>query len=161
AFFAMSLPPAPRATLAAPPSGYFVDSTQAAAEPVDWDERGGDFTASIHRHSDDALGMRLLGIAEATYPPREELVDEAIRRGFEVGSDSAGVPLWWCDGRGVARVPYALTAGALQHYVNLTERFRANNFLGAWDHNLFWSELAYNATISRRAEFPYEGGSLK
>ncbi len=157
----MLLAPLSGALAAAPPAGYFVDSTQAVAErPSDWVEADGDFTVAVHRHYDDALGGKLLAIAEATYPPRAQLIDIAIRRGFEIGSDSSRVPLWWCDGLGVSRVPYAITAGALEHYSRLTKRFRAHNFWEAWDHNLFWSDLSYRATIAPRAEYFYQGGSV-
>src|SRR5881296_674131 len=142
----------------ASPPGYFVDSTQANAErPIDRVEAEGDFTLSIHRRYEDPVGARLLAIAEATYPPRDSLVVIAIKRGFEVGSDSARTPLWWCDGLGVSRVPYAVTAGALEFYKNLTERFRHHNFWGAWDHNLFWTDFVYKATIAPRAEYYVEG----
>ena len=144
----------------ASPPGYFVDSTQADAErPIDRVEADGDFTLSIHRRYEDPLGARLLGIAEATYPPRDRLVGIAIERGFEVGSDSSRTPLWWCDGLGVTRVPYAITAGALEHYIKLTERFRSHNFRGAWARNLFWTDLSYRASIAPRDEYYFEGGS--
>jgi hypothetical protein len=136
------------------PPGYFVDSTQVTEDlPIDREEADGDFTLSIHRKYEDALGARLLEVAEATYPPRDSLIIRAIERGTEVGSDSARTPLWWIDGLGVSRVPYAVTAGALRHYVGLTEKFRRHNFWGAWDHNLFWTELRYGASISHRDQF--------
>jgi hypothetical protein len=145
-------------TAVATPSGYFIDSTQASAErPRDLVASDGDFTFSIRRSYDGPLAGRLLSIAEATYPPRETLVERAIARGWEIGSDSARTPLWWCEGLGVSRVPYAVTAGALDFYKNLTERFRDHNFWGAWDHNLFWTDLYYKATIAPRAEYYIKG----
>jgi hypothetical protein len=145
----------------ASPPGYFVDSTDAVAErPLDRVEADGDFTLSIHRRYEGTLEARLLGIAEATYPPRDRLVGIAIESGFEIGSDSSRVPLWWCDGLGATRVPYAVTAGALEHYTNLTERFRAHNFRGAFARNLFWSDLAYRAKIDHRDEYLFAGGSV-
>jgi hypothetical protein len=144
--------------LAAPagatPPGYFVDSTQATADrPRHLVVSDGDFTLSIHRSFDGPLAKRLLGIAEATYPSREVLMERAITRGMEIGSDSAHKPLWWCDGLGVSRIPYAVTAGALDFYQKLTEQFRRHNFWGAWDHNLYWTDLTYTATIAPRAEY--------
>jgi hypothetical protein len=145
----------------ATPPGYFVDSTQASAErPRNLVVSDGDFTFTIDRSYDGPLAERLLGIAEATYPPREILLDRAITRGTEIGSDSAKTPLWWCEGLGVSRVPYAITAGALEFYRDLTERFRRHNFWGAWDHNLFWTDLAYTATIAPRAEYETQGRSF-
>ncbi|HYQ88230.1 MAG TPA: hypothetical protein VEU09_01225 [Candidatus Binatia bacterium] len=130
------------------PSGYYVDPSQAdQARPADRVEADGDFTLSIHRTFENPLEARLLGIAESIYPPRERLIDRAIEQTTEIGSDSTRAPLWWCDGVGVSRVPYAVTAGAVKHYTDLTDRFRAHNFRGAWDHNLFWTEFRYEASI--------------
>jgi len=151
----------PGVDASAEPPGYFVDSTQAVAErPAEVIIEDGDFTLTIHRIYEDALGQRLLGIAEATYPPREVLLDRAITRGTEIGSDSARTPLWWCDGLGVARVPFAITAGTIEFYRKLTEQFRRHNFWGAWDHNLYWTDLVYRATIEPRAEYVFEGQSM-
>ena len=142
----------------ATPPGYFVDSTQASAErPRNLVVSDGDFTLSIQRSYYTRLEERLIGIAEATYPPRDSLLVLAIERADEIGSDSTRTPLWWCDGLGVSRVPYAVTAGALEFYKNLTERFRHHNFWGAWDHNLFWTDFVYKATIAPRAEYYVEG----
>jgi len=153
------------ATEAAPataaPSGYFVDSTQAAAErPADRVVDDGAFTLTIHRKYSNAFEEHLLDIAEATYPPRDRLIAISIERGLEMGSDSARTSLWWCDGLGAARVPYAVTAGALAHYTRMTERFRAHNFWEAWAHNLFWTDLVYRATVERRDQYDFEGGSI-
>ena len=146
-------PAIPKRAAAMPP-GYYVDSTQVAEDLApDRVESDGDFTLSIHRRYEGPLAARLLQLAEATYPPRDSLVIRAIERGTEVGSDSARTPLWWIDGLGVSRVPYAVTAGALRHYVDLTDKFRRHNFWGAWDHNLFWTELRYDASIGRRDEY--------
>jgi hypothetical protein len=143
------------------PPGYFVDSTQISADrPSRLDVSDGDFTLTITRSYDGPLAERLLGIAEATYPPREILLDRAITRGTEIGSDSTRTPLWWCDGLGVSRVPYAVTGGALDFYRRLTERFRRHDFRGAWDHNLFWTDLNYKATIAPWADYYVEGKTL-
>ena len=143
------------------PPGYSINSAQMAEErPIDRVEADGDFTLSIHRKYDDALGERLLNIAEATYPPRDQLINRAIERGTEIGSDSARTSLWWCDGLGVGRIPYAVTAGALAHYTGLTERFRAHNFRGAWDRNLFWTEFRYEASIVLHDHYYMEDSTL-
>src|SRR5207249_2951793 len=73
------------ASAAAAPPGYFVDSTQATADrPRHLVASDGDFTISIYRSYDSPLTKRLLGIAEATYPPREVLLERAITRGTEI-----------------------------------------------------------------------------
>jgi hypothetical protein len=139
------------------PPGYYLDPAQAAEErPIDRVESDGDFTLSIHRKYQGPLEARLLGIAESIYPPRDRLVNRAIEDATEIGSDSTRAPLWWCDGVGVSRVPYAVTAGALEHYTDLTDRFRAHNFRGAWDHNLFWTEFRYEASIELHGHYYME-----
>ena len=142
------------APIYAMPPGYFVDSTQAFAPRPDraWFDDG-DFTLEISRESPDSTAARLLGIAEATYPPRDLLNSLSFERRTEIGPDSAKVPLWWYDGVGVMRVPYAVTAGALQYYANLTDRFRSHNFWGAFARSLFWTDLNYHAAITRRGEY--------
>jgi hypothetical protein len=144
-----SAPPPPPA-----PRGYFVDSTQAfTPRPVRWEAKDGEFTVSIRREAPDSAAARLLGIAEATYPPRDLLVRIAEGQGYEMGSDSARVPLWWCRGVGVSRIPYAVTAGALAHYGKLTEHLREREFREAGTPPLFRSELTYRATIARQETF--------
>lgn len=126
---------------AAPP-GYFVDSSQAHAPRPTWrEDTSGDFTFSVRRGFPDSTAARLLGSAEATYPPGDLLVGIAAEKGYEMGSDTAGVSLWWCKGVGARRVPYAVTAGALEHYVRLTQLYREREFREAGTHPLFWSEL--------------------
>jgi len=140
------------ALAAAAPQGYFVDSKQAfARRPASVEKTDGDFTMSIHRDCKDSIGTRLLGIAEATYPPREVLVDFAIEYALEMGSDSAHVPLWWCDGVGVERIPYAVTLSAVEYYARLTENFRRHIFWGVGGTPLRWTDFTYRATITRKA----------
>ena len=143
------------------PPGYFIDWAQMAGErPSDRVEADGDFTLSIHRKYESALEERLLNIAEATYPPRDQIISRALERGNEIGSDSARASLWWSDGLGVGRIPYAVTAGALAHYTALTDRFRAHNFRGAWDRNLFWTELRYEASVVFHDHYYMEDSTL-
>src|SRR2546426_7399534 len=133
------------------PPGYFIDSAQALEpRPVSREVKDGEFTLSIRRDWSDSISAHLLGIAESVYPPRATLVDLALEYGFEMGSDSAGVPLWWCDGPGERRVPYAVTAGALGHYTRLTELHREGNVRETEAHPLFWSKLIYRARIAPR-----------
>jgi len=147
--------------VAAMPPGYFLDPVQAKApRPADRVTTDGDFRLSIRRKYEDKLGAHLLDIAEATYPPREAIIDRAIQRELVLGSDSARTALWWEDGAGVSRIPYAVTAGAVAHYVALTDRFRDHNFRGAWDRNLFWTDFKYEASVERRENYSLEDTTL-
>ncbi len=153
---------APGPATPAPPrkAGYFIDPAQAAAaRPADRVLADGDFTLAIHRSYADSTGERLLGIAESTYPPRQRLIDRAIEMETEMGSDSSRSPLWWYDGVGVGRVPYAITGGAIAYYTKLTEHFRAHNFRETAAQGLAWSDFSYKATIKPRDHY-YLGDSL-
>ncbi len=144
---------AARARAGSLPSGYFVDSTQAAAHRPAWEEeKEGDYTYSIRRGWPDSTGERLLGVAEALYPRRDIPVRVAAEHGYELG-DTAHVPLWWCKGIGASRVPYAVTAGALDHYLDMTQLYRDHRFREAGTLPLFWSELVYRGTIAERDTF--------
>jgi hypothetical protein len=145
--------------LAMPP-GYYVDSLEAQAPRPTWaDGKDGEFTYTIRRGYPDSTAARLLGIAEAVYPPRDLLVRLAVEKGAEMGADSAGVPLWWYSGVGARRIPYAVTAGALAHYLNLTQLYRARAFREAGTRPLFLSELYYRASIAERDSFTLRGGT--
>jgi hypothetical protein len=139
-------------------AGYFVDSVQAAApRTVRSEASDGEFTYAIHRGFPDSTAARLLGIAEAAYPPRDLLVRIAAGKGQEMGPDTAGVPLWWCSGIDERRIPYAVTAGALEHYLKLSRLYREREFREAGTRPLFFSELIYRATIAQRDSFTLKG----
>ncbi len=134
-----------------PPDGYFVDSVQAAEARPTWrDAPDGDFTYSIRREIPGPLEARLLGIAESCYPPRAMLVALAVGGNREVGSDSANAALWWCDGTGIRRVPYAVTAGALWYYLELTENLREPGVRVPGAPALFRAHFAYRGSIASR-----------
>jgi hypothetical protein len=142
------------------PPGHFVDSLEAVAPRPTWlDASDGEFTYTIRRGFPDSTAARLLGIAEATYPPRDILVRIAVEKGYEMGSDTAAVPLWWCSGIDERRIPYAVTVGALAHYLKLTDLYRERAFREAGTRPLFFSELVYRATIAERDSFTLRGAA--
>ncbi len=154
-------PPPPRPVLRghSVPTGYYIDSLDAVSERPTWQEEPeGGFTYSVWRNFTDSTEARMLGIAEALYPPRNPILERAYENSYELGSDSTGVPLWWYRGLGVRRIPYAVTAGALNHFLNLTRRFRRHNF---WETGtgggLWWSDFIYHAYI--RAAQSYTSGA--
>lgn len=155
--FAAQAQLAPVPALALPP-GYFVDSTQAfESRPARMDYDDGDFTLAIRRDYTNMTEERLLGIAEATYPPRDDVIWLSVLHRTEIGPDTTDAPLWWYDGVGVHRVPYAVTAGALEYYLKLTDRMRAHNFWGTFAHPLFWTDLNYKASLTHYDEYYANG----
>lgn len=136
------------------PDGYVVDWGEAREARPTWRETpGGAFSYSIRRGAPDSAAARLLGIAESVYPPRDLLIALALNQNHEMGSDTAGVRLWWHDGPNFRRVPYSVTAGALAHYVGLVEDLRERTFLLPGMPHPFAARLEYRATIAERDSF--------
>jgi hypothetical protein len=145
--------------LAAPPAralpaGYIVDPTQVTAHPVArWDLLDGSHTASVRREYPDSTGGRLLSIAEATFPPRGLLLRTAAEQGWELGADASGGPLWWKKGLDENRVPYAVTAAAVEYYLALVDSHREREVRRTAAPALFGSGLVYRASIAARDSF--------
>lgn len=140
------------------PLGTFVDSTEVAtARPEPREIVDGEYTCSIRREFSDSTTEHLLAIAESCYPARDLLVGIATARAYEMGADTANVSLWWCDGPGIRRVPYAVSAGALAHFLGITEDLRAQRRWPAGASRPFSTNLVYRASITRRARFTKGG----
>ena len=142
----------------ADPPGYTRDTAQAEERrPTSEEESSGDFTLSWTRTFSDSTGERLLGMAEATYPPRSLLVRLAVQNAYEMGSDTSGVPLWWAKGIDAARIPYAVTAGAAEHFQKLIDLYRKGAFQEAGTEPLFSARLVYKASAAPRDTFALRG----
>ena len=152
---ALACPTAPALSF---PEGYSLDAARIGRSlPEPWEVGTGDYTASVRRDAPDSLSAHLLAIAEATYPPRDLLLGMAYRKGYELGADTSGVPLWWCRGVGPSRVPYAITSRSVEYYVRLTELYRDRDFHTAGTRPLFESALLYRGAIGHRDTFVVEG----
>jgi hypothetical protein len=135
----------------ADPPGYTRDPAQASEQRATYEDlSNGDFTAAVSRVFTDSTGARLLAIAEAIYPPRRQLVRMAVENRYEMGPDTAGVPLWWANGVGQARIPYAITAGAVEYFENLIDLYRKGAFQEAGTEPLFSARLLYRANATLR-----------
>ena len=153
--------PAPARDPAAPP-GYFVDAAQLFGHRPDTLEAlVGEFTYSIRRSWPDARGERLLEVAEATYPPRATMEDAALENSWEIGADSTATSLWWAKGVGPARVPYAVTRGALDYYLDLSRQYRDRKPRGPASRPIFESDFRYRGSIVWRAQHSLEDTLLQ
>jgi hypothetical protein len=110
----------------------------------------GDYRISVRRDAPDSISSYLLSIAESTYPSRAMLVRLAEDNGYDMGSDASQGPLWWCDGTGVARVPYAVTAAAVRYYIAQTRQLREIATRIPAARRVFSSSLQYRAGIAFR-----------
>ena len=144
------------------PRGYSIDSVEArSAPPLCRDDASKDYACSVQRTAPDSKASHLLAIAECVYPPRSLLAGLAAEKGYEIGSDTARVPLWWCRGTRERRIPYAATRGALKHYLALTERYRDREYREPGSQPILSSGLIYVATISRREDFALESRAFR
>lgn len=146
--------PSAAATGSSPPAGYSIDRSQARfGAPPPCDEKSKEYVCRIERTASDSVGNLLLPIAEAVYPPRNLLANIAAREGYEMGDDTTGVAVWWCQGKGARRIPYAVTRGALDYYLKLARKYRDHDYHEPGAQTMFSCDLYYRATIARRAEF--------
>lgn len=149
-------PPSTRAEL---PSGYFLDSTRVFEPRPTWYDRPGDaYTYSIRRGFTDSTLARLLAIAESVYPPRDWMISLAVIRNRELGPDTSGVALWWWDGPGLRRVPFAVTAGAYQHYASLIDDLKDRRIMLPGKPHPYYAAMQYLATIAERDSVASGGG---
>jgi hypothetical protein len=141
---------APDAAAGLPP-GYYVDAAHAGEARPTWRDRPGDaYTYSIRREFPDSTAGWLLGIAEAIYPPRALMVTLAVIHNRELGPDTTGTPLWWCDGPGLRRVPYAVTARAYEHYAALIDDLKDRTIMRPGTPHPLYAGMQYRATIAER-----------
>jgi hypothetical protein len=151
----------PSACGAGSAAGYYVDSIQVGAEPpAVRNESGREYNVIIVRGAPDSLTSRLLAIAECAYPSRSLLVGLAATNGYDMGSDTARVPLWWCRGNRERRIPWAATRGALRYYLTLSEKFREGDYHEPGVRLIFTSDLIYTATIARWDEYELQKRSF-
>ena len=146
--------PSVAATESSAPAGYSIDRAQARfGPPPPCDEKAKEYVCRIERTAADSVGNLLLPIAEAVYPPKDLLANIAAREGHEMGSDTSGVAVWWCQGSGARRIPYAVTRGTLDYYLKLTRKYRDRDYHEPGAQTMFSCDLFYRATIARRDEF--------
>ena len=144
------------------PPGYAIDwAAVRARPPAPREESEGSYTCSVQRSAPDTMASRLLAIAECAYPPRDLVAGLAAQKGYEFGSDTARVPLWWSKGTNARRIPYAATRAALEHYLRLTQKYRDREYREPGTQPMFMSALVYRATIALREDFALEEKSFR
>lgn len=121
----------------------------------------GSFQIDVHRAFRSAEEGRLLKIAEATYPPRDSVLAAIPRAHFKLGAAPDETYLWWSSSFDGVRIPYAITADAVQYYLDLTESFRRGDFSQSHGIRMDSSRFRYTATIEKRPEFQREGRSFR
>ena len=148
--------------LATPP-GYFIDQDEAGGNdqrPFTLDETDYAFSVSVQRAAYDTLSVRLLAIAESTYPERYPLVVNALDHHWEMGDDTAHAVVWWSRGVGPNRIPQAVTWRAVRYYADLSAHYRRWVYLNSGTRVPTKSDLTYWATIDHKDQFALEGSEF-
>jgi len=120
------------------------------------DREIGSFTESIERNAATPEEENLIAIAEAVYPPREDVIEAYCGSPEHLDPDE---PLWWYCGFDGVRIPYAITGDAVDYYSDLVHEWRDE---AATSHPLtvFWlrcnfeygADIEYYETYESREE---------
>jgi hypothetical protein len=87
--------------------------------------------------------MRMINIAESTYPPRTEVL-EAIKKAHFKLEEVPQDKLWWYSEFDGVRIPYAITAEAVDYYVNLVQGYRKREWKSDIEPS---SQFTYSAEV--------------
>lgn len=115
------------------------------------------FTVSIARDFDTQEEENLLAVAEAAYPPREDVAALAEAN----GTDPTTLPLegyWWYDTLDEVSIPYAATGDAVDYYEQLVaDRRELARQLRPRYSRTMEAHLDYSAGISYYSTYQHGG----
>jgi hypothetical protein len=115
------------------------------------------FSVRIARPTASGDEQRALEAAEAAYPSREEVVKAIRQAHFKLKATPLDDPLWWSSEFDGVRIAFAITAGAVRYYINMSEAFRQNRFQEVGVIPMKSSRFNYSASVTR-AETISAGG---
>jgi hypothetical protein len=134
------------------------DATAPDFAVPDRDERTGSHRVLVARRFATMAEGELIDAAERLCPDQVE-----VRRAISAYSSEARVPgpeercVWWATGPD-PRVPYAVTAGTIEHYVGLIDLLRTGAPPGLLPGSpVERSELVYRASVGHHDVFVYRG----
>lgn len=111
----------------------------------------GSFTQDVQRNAESPEEENLIAIAEAVYPAREDVV--AVFVG-EIPEE----PLWWYDTFDDVRIPYAITAEAIEYYSDLVDQWQEEADADCpWCVTWLSCSLEYVADIEYHETYENEG----
>ena len=109
------------------------------------------FGVVIERSAPDSTAWRLLLVAEATYPSRDSVLRAFGGTAAERRALERETGLWWVSSFDGTRIPFAITASAVEYYLSRSQELRGNQRF------ISLSRLQYRATISFHADFALDG----
>lgn len=88
--------------------------------------------------------MRMINIAESTYPPQTEVLEAIKKAYFKLEEVPQEDKLWWYSEFDGVRIPYAITAEAVDYYVNLVQGYRKQEWKSDIEPS---SQFTYSAEV--------------
>ena len=120
-------------------------------------DTAGPFKVLILRKAEDSTSLHLLEVAEATFPPRREVLAAFAGTPQERSVLRREPDLWWYSASGT-RVPYAVTGAAVRYYLGrLAELRRVAESESPRSGAASRSAVVYRASIDRREHYEIEG----
>lgn len=129
----------------------FTIDSEDLAHPLSFKELSepSPFAVNITRRFSNKEEERLLRIAEAAYPAREDVISCQPPAGS--GEKDVKDPrLWWCGEADGARLPFAITKRTVAYYVELSESLRKGEKKSRWQR---YTTFSYDADVSRRESY--------
>ena len=88
--------------------------------------------------------MRMITIAESTYPPRTEVLEAVKTAHFKLDEVPQENKLWWYSEFDNVRIPYAITGEAIDYYVKLVQGYRRREWKSDIEPS---SKFSYSASV--------------
>lgn len=135
-------------------------STSARASmfnPADRKVQWGSHPVTIKRSYVDVKQAKLIQLAEATMPKKEDVIKAMRSRGRQAFDTANTENPWWYDAFDGVFIPYAITAEGLSYYVALSDSFRKGNYSETKGIKMEETSLVYTADIAIHEQFNYEG----
>lgn len=101
-----------------------------------------------------ANDLRMMTIAENTYPPHDDVLEAIKTARFKLDSDPDQDKLWWYSGFDGVRIPYAITTEAVDYYVSLVKGYRQKD----WNSDIEPSSaFSYSASVQFKETYEKDG----
>jgi hypothetical protein len=122
----------------------------------------GSYSVEITRKFANEDEAQLLKIAEATYPSRDVVLQAAKERPrYETAESFSEDYLWWSGSFDGVRGAFAITGGAVDYYLRLTDEFRSGVFKKSGGIRMSSSGLKYSAVIELKKTFSFGGAGFQ
>lgn len=156
--------PIPPLAVAEPASGYTVRNTNVdSIRENTWQN----YSVEITRRYAGKDTVPLLNKAEELYPPREAVLAAMKTAHFKLPETETSAltrtqdALWWYSSFDGVRMPYALTNGAVNYYLELMRSFMKGDFSGSSKIAMTTASLKYTAAVTKHEVWKFQGREFR